>query len=288
MDLTTIDYSSFALNGAVDSYITTGGVIALSVFIVAAIVNVQRFRGRVFPIFAGLVAYLAFAMAIPSIFTALMSGNANAAYTMAERPQMMAFASVLLEAVFGTLGMWFVLKGLNERFQRKGDMYFTAWGYSLGALLLFGFSSFFNYTMVLGIKTNGIEEFARQMTENASESEVIDLVKNVTTLSHAVPLYWIALGVVIGLEFVFICEIMALILGAVRGELGKVWIFVSGVAYFVFLLPIQLVDSGSVAQIIVALVIDVIVTVAAGAFAFNLFADRLQYEEAPKKERKRR
>ena len=136
----TIDLTQ-TLPAGTSSMLSAGGILMLSAIIVLVVVIMKRWKARVMPGILGVIAYAVFVFIFANLATSALALIPSIDNTFYNNPA----TYNIVYALFATAGFTAarVVTGymLNERFERKGDVYLAGIGLSIGDSLLYGMTA---------------------------------------------------------------------------------------------------------------------------------------------------
>ena len=117
---------------------------------------------------------------------------------------------------------------LNERFERKGDVYLAGIGLSIGDSLLYGMTAISYITWCTAIQAGQAQDMLAQL----AAEEVTTTYETVSALFTTPSVLWLLLGVNCILDMVLNIALMNVIFGVIKGNLAKWWYGVTAAVTF--------------------------------------------------------
>lgn len=269
-----IDFTQ-ALPEGTSSMLSAGGIFMLSALIVLVVVIIKRWKARIMPGILGVIAYAVFVFIFANLATsalALLPGVDNVFYNNPATYN-------IVYAMFAAVGFTFarIICGymLNERFERKGDVYLAGIGISAGDCLLYGMTAISYVTWCTAIQSGQAQDMLVQL---ASE-EVATTYETVSMLFTAPVILWLLLGINCVLDMVLNIALMNVVFGAVKGDLSKWWYGISGAITFISMLSFQLYNHESIVSIALCFAVKLVIFAAAMYYTFKVEGKKVCYEE---------
>ena len=153
----TIDLTQ-TLPAGTSSMLSAGGILMLSAIIVLVVVIMKRWKARVMPGILGVIAYAVFVFIFANLATSALALIPSIDNIFYNNPA----TYNIVYALFATAGFTAarVVTGymLNERFERKGDVYLAGIGLSIGDSLLYGMTAISYITWCTAIQAGQAQD----------------------------------------------------------------------------------------------------------------------------------
>lgn len=264
-----------ALPEGVSSMISAGGILMLSALIVLVVVIIKRWKARIMPGILGVITYMIFVFIFTNLATsvlALLPGVDNVFYN---NPTTYNIVYGMFAAVGFTVARILCGYMLNERFERKGDVYLAGMGISVGDSILYGMTAISYVTWCTAIQSGQAQEMIAQL----ASQEVTTTYETVAVLFTTPVVLWLLLGVNCVLDMVLNIGLMNVVFGAVKGNLSKWWYGISGAITFFSAISFQLYDQESVVSIAVCFAVKLVIFAVSVYYTFKVAGNEVQYLE---------
>ena len=180
----TIDLTQ-TLPAGTSSMLSAGGILMLSAIIVLVVVIMKRWKARVMPGILGVIAYAVFVFIFANLATSALALIPSIDNIFYNNPA----TYNIVYALFATAGFTAarVVTGymLNERFERKGDVYLAGIGLSIGDSLLYGMTAISYITWCTAIQAGQAQDMLAQL----AAEEVTTTYETVSALFTTHPFY---------------------------------------------------------------------------------------------------
>lgn len=269
------------LSGDVLSFITAGGILFLSVIIVATIIIFRRWNGRVVPFLFGIVTYGIFGFIFSQLVVSALAMIPSIDYAFSYNQS----AYNLVQAIFLAIGMgiarWFILKMMISRYERPGDVYLAGLGIGIGqGIFSYGLSIFAFYVNAQVLINQGevTTDFISGLTEGLTEANITSLADTFSQLFYAPETIWALLGLAAVLDLFLNLFLMVATFGAMKKNINYMWSWYVIAIQLVSILSFTVYDYRSVTSITISFIVKTIVTIGA-IIVINKVSKAIEYSK---------
>lgn len=268
-----IDYSLTLAQGTPEMLLA-GGILALSVFLVMFIVIKKRWGAAVLPFFVGFVAFTLVRMFVMLIESALMLvPSIDQAFEYNENA--LAVIDCILAATGYMAARWVLIKALDAKYKKQGDIMIAGLGMGFGDALLYGLTTVSNYVWCIAIDNGSLE----QAFEGLSASEALTTFQSLTDLFYAQSYLWLLMGLSTAIDIVLHVLLTMVIYGVYNRQLPSMWNSISTVIYFAVVLPFQLYDAQTQGSIVACFGIKAVLFAGVIIYITRYVLKNIQFEE---------
>ena len=164
---------------------------------------------------------------------------------------------------------------LNERFERKGDVYLAGIGLSIGDSLLYGMTAISYITWCTAIQAGQAQDMLAQL----AAEEVTTTYETVQALFTTPSVLWLLLGVNCILDMVLNIALMNVIFGVIKGNLAKWWYGVTAAVTFFAMISFQLYNQESIASIAVSFAVKLVIFAVTIYYTFRVAGKEIEYSD---------
>lgn len=261
--------------------LTAGGILVLSAIIVLSIVIVKRWNGRVIPAIFGVLAYSVFVFIFANLFTSVLILIPSIEQMFDYNRTAYQIVYAMAVAVGYTVARMVMSYLLKDRYERRGDIYFTGIGLAIGECLIYGMTVITYITWCTALSSDTLEHLLAEF----SGDEMIKMYQSIEMLFTAPAVLWLLMGVSYVLDIVLNIALLHLVYGAVKGFVPKWWIGASMGVQFLASVSFQVYQAESLVSILLCFGVKVIVFVAAVYGSFRMAGQEIAYEDDKSTER---
>jgi hypothetical protein len=249
------------------NYTNAGGIILISVLIVAAAILMIRYSANILPAIAGLLIYMVLGVAGIEIVTMAISVIPVIGDFLIGSSVAFCITRALIFALLVHLARWLVLKFSD----RKGDMelgnaLIGGWGIALGQAIISGMDILYVSTLGNTINSYGMDELVSDMSAEEI-SNLIDAIKQVSDIPGT---YFLFKGINCAVDVLFHIFAVVLLYAIVKKGLDKKWYLIVGALTFVMNLITLFYDYRAVSSYLALAFIKLITLAAVFALALNI------------------
>ncbi len=269
----TIDFNQ-TLPSGITFMLQAGGFLAVSIFLVMFIVIKKRWKGRMTPFFLGLTVFAfvrIFVMLTESALALIPSVDIAFSYN----PIALTIVDCLLCAAGYVAGRIVLCKVLEERFERKGDIYLGGLGLGFGDALLYGFTVVSYFVWCIGIEGSGLEAALSEI----SGEELIATYQSISDLFVAPVILWLFMGVSTVIDMILQMALMTVTFGIEKKTLPSMFHGICFVINVVSVITFQIYDVNSITSISILFAVKLIIFAVVVYYIFNVVGKKVQYEE---------
>lgn len=254
------------LSNDVLTFITAGGILFLSVIIVAAIIMFRRWNGRILPLLFSIVTYGLFGFIFTQLIVSALAMVPSIDYTFTYNQSAYNLVNAIFLAIGIGIARWFVLKMMISRFERPGDVYLAGLGLGIGqGIFSYGISilAFYVNAQVLIKQGEVTTDFISNLISNLSESNIDSLVDTFNQLFNAPEIVWALLGLSAVLDLFLNLFLMVATFGAMKKNINYMWSWYAIAIQLVAILSFSVYDYRSLTSIVISFIVKTILVIGA-------------------------
>lgn len=269
-----IDYTK-ELPANLEFMIGCGGIIAISAVLLLAIVLMKGRKGRIFPMFMGLMAYIILTFIPVNLILTLLSMIPSVSLTFEYNEMAYTLLNCAFTAV-ACLGTRIITsKMIEDRYERKADVYMAGLGVGLGEGILYAMTAISMYIWCIAINSDGLQSVLSGM----SLEEQLESYASMEMLYTAPAVIWLLFGLNAVMDMIIQMLLTNVTYGVVKGQLPKLWYGISVAVSFVLILSFQLYDETSLVSLLVFFAIKLILFCVAAYYAGSRLSKSIIYIE---------
>ena len=239
-----------------ENMLSAGGILMLSAFIVLIIVVIKRWNGRFINVLASVFAY--------SIFVFIFANLCMSALSLIQS---------ILAAVAMTFARYVLCRIMNGRFERKGDVYLSGIGLSVGDGVLYGLTVISSISIATAYNNMGLDTMVAGLTENDTET----FYKTLSNLFNAPGYLWLLMGIAFTMDIILSMALSAAMHAYVKGQISHMWASYICIIQFASYVSFQVFNYSSQTSIIICFIVKMAVDIAAITYIFKVIAGEMKY-----------
>ncbi|MDO5402063.1 MAG: hypothetical protein Q4F11_01370 [Eubacteriales bacterium] len=263
------------IDASVSSMLTAGGILLLSALIVMTVVIIKRWHGRFIPILLGAISYAMFVFIFANLVMSALILLPSFDMAFENNPTVYSVIYCGVSAIGFTVARVLVSHMLTERYERQGDVMLGGIGIGLGDAVLYGMTALSYVVMSMGIVNVGLEK----LFEGMPAEEMASTYQTMEALFTTPAPVWLIYGINAVLDVVLCITLMIVVRGCIAKQLPLMWIFFSGLAQFFVSVPLQVVGSTSLTNVLLAFLVKVILFAAVEWYVHKILALQITYNE---------
>lgn len=269
------------LSNNVMSYITAGGVLFLSVVIVATIIIFRRWNGRVVPFIFSIITYGIFGFIFAQLVVSALAMIPSVDYAFTYNQNAYNLVSTIALVIGLGIARWFILKMMISRYERPGDVYLAGLGLGIGqGIFNYGISilAFYVNAQVLINQGEVTEDFITNLIDGLSDTNITSLADTFSQLFNAPEAIWALLGLAAVLDLFLNLFLMVATFGAMKKNINYMWSWYAIAIQLVSILAFSVYDYTSIISIIICFIVKTIITVGA-IIIINKVSKTIEYNK---------
>ena len=181
-----------------ENMLSAGGILMLSAFIVLIIVVIKRWNGRFINVLASVFAYSIFVFIFANLCMSALALIPSIDQTFKYNTTAYTIIYSILSALGMTLARYVLARFMAGRFERKGDVYLSGIGLSVGDGVLYGLTVISSISIATAYNNMGLDTMVAGLTENDTET----FYKTLSNLFNAPGYLWLLMGIAFTMDII--------------------------------------------------------------------------------------
>lgn len=249
-----IDYSKTIPSG-VSSMIAFGIVVVLTMLVIVAVMVIRKWKGRIFPLFAGLMAYVVFVFLLCNMALSIILRLPQVNQAMANNSILYSILVCVIFSLFYMLARIVLCKIFVGRYDRKGDIAASGVGIVAGDCIYYVITMISYSIWCSIIQSEGLEK-ALETVESGSIAATYDAVSILFDGHIAI---WAVIAFSYILDILVNVVFMCMVFGVVTKQLKPYWYAIIFAANLAVSISFQNYDMTSLNSILISFGIKLII-----------------------------
>lgn len=261
------------ISGNVASMLSAGGILAISAFAVLTIIIMKRWRGRIVPFLAGLMAYSVFVFIFANLMMSALALIPNIDQTFSYNQTAYNILYGVFAAVGATSARAVIGRIMIGKFDRQGDVYVSGIGIAMGDGIVYLLTVISYMSMAVVYNNFGIE----QVFEGVQENQLENIISDFNRLAASPEYLWVLLGLSVVIDIIVSIALSALLHAVMAGHLAGIWAVYAAIIQFAVSISFQLYNYTSEVSIVVSMALKILLSAAAVYFIFKHAIKGMEY-----------
>ncbi len=268
-----IDFTKVLPEG-LEMTIGLGLCLLMTVISVLAILFVKRWKGRILPLFLGLVASIVVSFVPTALIISLMSAIPSVGEAFTYNPQAYIIINCGLLAVTGLLARYVAAKMMVDKYERQGDIYMVGLGVGIGGAINYAMTAISMYVWCVAISADGLETLLGEM----SAEEALATYESIEMMYVAPVALWIIFAVNAVLDIIQQMVFTNMTYGILKGKINSMWYAISALVSFLTLITFQMYDVASLNSILIWFAVKLAIFFASAYYVHMILAKNIEYK----------
>ena len=256
-----------------ENMLSAGGILMLSAFIVLIIVVIKRWNGRFINVLASVFAYSIFVFIFANLCMSALALIPSIDQTFEYNTTAYTIIYSILSALGMTLARYVLARFMAGRFERKGDVYLSGIGLSVGDGVLYGLTVISSISIATAYNNMGLDTMVAGLTENDTET----FYKTLSNLFNAPGYLWLLMGIAFTMDIILSMALSAAMHAYVKGQISHMWASYICIIQFASYVSFQVFNYSSQTPIIICFIVKMAVDIAAIIYIFKVIAGEMKY-----------